>query len=59
MSRSMASWISAVRAPSVELIPLPNPGKYTEAGSPGMTMLVLSAVNPRATTSRPRAAMSS
>ena len=36
-------------------------GAFREAvaGSPGITMLVLSAVNPRATTSRPRALMSS
>ena len=38
-------------APSVELMPLAKPGKYTVAGSPGITMLVLSAVKPRATTS--------
>ena len=59
MSRSMASRISTVGAPSVVLMPLAKPGKYTVAGSPGMTMLVLSAVKPRATTSRPSAAMSS
>ena len=40
-------------------MPLAKPGKYTVAGSPGITMLVLSAVKPRATTSLPSAAMSS
>ena len=55
----MASRISTVGAPSVELMPLAKPGKYTVAGSPGITILVLSAVKPRATTSRPSAAMSS
>jgi len=55
----MASRISTLGAPSVELMPALKPGKYTLAGSPGMTMLVLSAVKPRLTTSRPSAAMSS
>ena len=59
MSRSIASRISTLGAPSVVLMPLPKPGKYTVAGSPGITMLVLSAVNPRATTSLPSAVMSS
>ena len=39
-------------------MPLAKPGKYTVAGSPGMTILVLSAVKPRATTSLPSAVMS-
>ena len=59
MRRSAASTMSSAGAPSVVLSPLAKPGKYTVAGSPGITMLVLSAVNPRATTSRPSAAMSS
>ena len=58
MRRSTAPRTSAVGAPSVVLMPLAKPGKYTVAGSPGMTILVLSAVNPRATTSLPSAVMS-
>jgi hypothetical protein len=59
ISFSMAPRISTVGAPSVVLMPLLKPGKYTVAGSPGITMLVFKAVKPFATTSRPSAAMSS
>ena len=44
---------------SVLPAPPPKPSKYTDAGSPGITMLVLRAVKPRLTTSRPRSEMSS
>ena len=54
-------WSSSLRSMSWSVVPgpPPNPGKCSEAGSPGKTMFVLSAVYPRATTSLPRSARSS